>query len=44
MFSTMKSEGLDVNNELHLFVLQYMFLTRINQDLDVFREGWNGLP
>ena len=44
MFSTMESEGLDVNNELHLFVLQYMFLTRINQDLDVFREGWNHHP
>lgn len=41
LFMNLEGEGLDVDNTLHLYVLQYMFLTRINQDLDGFKESWN---
>ena len=28
-------------NERHLFALHYVYLPRINQSLDTFRDGWN---
>ena len=44
LFMEMEKDELDPGNELHLYVLQYMFMTRINQDLDQFRESWNHHP
>jgi len=32
---------LDPNNMIHRYALQYVYLPRINQSLEVFREGWN---
>ena len=32
---------LDPLNEEHLFALHYVYVPRINQVLDVVREGWN---
>ena len=34
-------ELLNVNNELHLYCLQYVFIPRINQSLDNFVSAWN---
>ena len=33
--------SLDPLNELHLFALQYMYLSRINRSLEMFQEAWN---
>lgn len=41
MFGEWEQDGFDVGNDLHVFVLQYLFLKRINEDLDWFAEGWN---
>ena len=42
LFHHMENIGiLDLLNERHLFALHYIFLTRINNALDVFTEGWN---
>lgn len=35
---------LDLNNELHLFCLHYVFLPRINRHLDLFQEGYDNHP
>lgn len=32
---------LDVDNEVHMFALHYIFLPRINRSLDQFRSAWN---
>jgi hypothetical protein len=44
MFELLEADGMDVENKLHMYVLQYMFMTRINQDLDVFKHAWNSHP
>jgi hypothetical protein len=44
MFMQLEEEGMDVDNKLHIFLLQYMFLNRINEDLDVFKGAWNSHP
>lgn len=35
---------LDVDNEVHLFCLHYVFLQRINMSLQTFTEAWNNHP
>ena len=35
---------LDVDNELHLFCLQYVYLPKINASLTMFRQAWNSHP
>lgn len=32
---------LDINNDKHIFVLQQVYLTYINEKLDVFTQAWN---
>lgn len=32
---------IDCTNELHLWALHYVYLPRINRDLEVFRQQWN---
>jgi len=45
LFTFMECNGmLDVDNELHLFSLQYVFISRINHSLCSFRDGWNNHP
>lgn len=33
--------GLDINNPNHIWLLQYLFLRRINEQLHFFAEAWN---
>ncbi len=35
---------LDVENEVHLFCLHYVFLARMNSSLDGFRNAWSHHP
>jgi hypothetical protein len=35
---------LDINNEIHLFCLAYVFTPRIKQHLKTFSEGWDNHP
>ena len=45
LFYTMEEEGLlDCENEVHLYCLHYVFLSRINKSLEVFKEAWNQHP
>ena len=45
LFHTLENEGfLDMDDEIHLFCLHYVFLKRINRSLQVFKEGWNNHP
>ncbi|KAM3599082.1 uncharacterized protein V6R79_012738 [Siganus canaliculatus] len=42
LFSSLESEGIiDVNNERHMFALRYVFLPRLNRDLESFMDQWN---
>ncbi|XP_078021613.1 uncharacterized protein LOC144461816 [Epinephelus lanceolatus] len=42
LFSFLENDGIiDCTNELHLWALHYVYLPRINRDLEVFREQWN---
>ena len=42
LFYCMEQEGsLDPLNQVHRFCLQYVYKPRINQALEIFREGWN---
>ena len=38
------SDLLNVENEWHMFSLHYVFLPRLNRDLEVFRNQWNNHP
>lgn len=35
---------LEIDNELHMFCLHYVFLPRINRHLDLFRNGYDNHP
>jgi hypothetical protein len=35
---------LNVDNEIHLYCLHYVYLTRINHALNMFCDGWNNHP
>jgi len=42
LLHTLEEDGLlDPANCTHLFCAQYVFLTRIQQDLETFTDGWN---
>lgn len=42
LLHTLEEDGLlDPANSTHLFSAQYVFLPRIQMDLDAFIEGWN---
>ena len=42
LFSFLESEGIiDIDNEMHLWALHYVYLPRINQDLRLFCSQWN---
>ena len=45
LFSHLEDTGtLDVNNDIHLFCLHYVYLPRINNHLHVWKEGWIRKP
>lgn len=35
---------MDISNSLHLFCCHYVFLPRLQANLDVFRHGWDNHP
>ena len=35
---------LDISNSLHLYVLQYIYVPRINRHLELFWNGWDNHP
>ena len=35
---------LEISNDIHIFVLHYVFEKGINRHLELFREGWDNLP
>ena len=37
-------QELDIDNEIHLFCLHYVFLPRINASLQSFQQAWNRHP
>lgn len=41
LFKTLEREGFDISNQTHLFILQYLFLPRIQDDLNQFIRIWN---
>jgi len=41
LFHEYCERGVDVTNKIHLFVLQYMFIPRINEALKAFTRAWN---
>mmetsp|Transcript_19384 Transcript_19384/g.43200 ORF Transcript_19384/g.43200 Transcript_19384/m.43200 type:complete len:377 (+) Transcript_19384:26-1156(+) len=41
LFRRFEEEGMDITNALHIWVLQYMFLPRLNEDLQRFIQMWN---
>jgi len=40
LFANMVMDGMDVEDSIQLFVLQYMFRKRINEDLALFQSAW----
>ena len=44
LFYSFEREGFDVGNIWHKFTLQYMFMNRIQQNLDDFKSIWNNHP
>ena len=44
LFFTFEREGLNVDNIWHIFTLQYMFMNRIQENLDDFKSIWNNHP
>jgi hypothetical protein len=41
LFTFMEDENiLDVLNPLHLFALQYVYMGKINEKIDIWREAW----
>ena len=44
-FTYLEHQGLlEIDNEVHLFCLHYVFTPRINQHLTTFRDGWDCHP
>ena len=44
LFASYERNGLDINNLTHMFTLQYMFMPRIQEDLNNFKSYWNNHP
>ena len=45
IFHMLEEEGLlDLSNATHFFCLHYVFLPRLEENLNVFREGWDNHP
>ena len=44
LFASYEREGLNINNPTHIFTLQYMFMPRIQEDLNDFKAYWNNHP
>ena len=38
---TLEKDGFDISDEVHIFLLQYLFQPRIQEDLNQFINTWN---
>ncbi|TRY54094.1 hypothetical protein DNTS_029487 [Danionella cerebrum] len=42
LFSFLEREGIvDIENEMHIWALHFVYLPRINRDLNAFTQQWN---
>jgi hypothetical protein len=41
LFNAFEKRGFDYENNVHIFILHYMFFDRIQEELDDFKGGWN---
>ena len=41
LFKSFERLGMRIDNPWHIFTLQYMFMTRIQEDLNLFKNIWN---
>ena len=44
LFASYEREGLEIDNVWHIFTLQYMFMPRIQEQLNDFKSNWNNHP
>ena len=44
LFKTFEKSGMSIDDEWHLFVLHYLFVPRIKEELDEFKNAWNNHP
>ena len=44
LFNSYEREGLEIQNVWHIFTLQYMFMHRIQEELNDFKCHWNNHP
>ena len=44
LFAEYEREGFDIGNVWHVFTLQYMFMNRIQEELNDFKQFWNNHP
>lgn len=44
LFSSPEREGIDISSSYHMMALQYLFIPRIQQEIDQFRLNWNAHP
>ena len=41
MFMSLEKDGFDISDEVHRFLLQYLFQSRIQEELNQFINTWN---
>ena len=44
LFQSFERDGFNINSVCHIFTLQYMFMPRIQEDLNNFKSYWNNHP
>jgi hypothetical protein len=44
LFASYEREGLEIDNVWHIFTLKYMFMPRIQKQLNEFKSNWNNHP
>jgi hypothetical protein len=44
LFKRFEKQGMDIDNIWHIYTLQYIFMPRIQADLDSFKLMWNNHP
>ena len=44
LFASYEREGFNINDVWHKFTLQYMFMNRIQYELNEFKDSWNNHP
>lgn len=44
LFQSFERDGFNINSVCQIFTLQYMFMPRIQEDLNNFKSYWNNHP